>query len=54
MSMTRLYHNQGKQQEARTLLAEVYSKFTEGFDTTDLRDAQELLNQLSGFANTAQ
>jgi predicted ATPase len=47
MSMARLYQNQSKQQEARTLLAQTYSRFTEGFATTDLREAKALLDELS-------
>jgi hypothetical protein len=30
--MTRLWHDQGKRDEARQLLAPVYGWFTEGFD----------------------
>lgn len=47
MSLARLYQNQGKREEARDLLAQVYDKFTEGFDTVDVREAKELLNELS-------
>jgi predicted ATPase len=36
MSMARLWRDQGKQDEARDLLAPVYGWFTEGFDTFDL------------------
>ena len=46
MSLTRLYRNQGKQEEARTLLTRTYSSFTEGFTTTDLREAKALLDEL--------
>ena len=34
--------------EARTMLAEVYGWFTEGFDTKDLQEAKALLETLSG------
>jgi hypothetical protein len=37
---------QGKSKEARTLLAPIYSWFTEGFDTRDLKDAKLLLEEL--------
>jgi predicted ATPase/DNA-binding winged helix-turn-helix (wHTH) protein len=47
LSMARLYLNQSKREEARTLLARTYSRFTEGFATTDLREAKALLEQLS-------
>jgi predicted ATPase len=47
MSMARLWRDQGKRDEARELLAPVYSWFTEGFDTRDLKEAKALLEQLS-------
>ena len=47
MSLARLYQNQGKQEEARGLLARIYDSFTEGFETTDLREAKALLDALS-------
>jgi predicted ATPase len=43
-SLARLWQQQGKQAEAHELLAPIYSWFTEGFDTADLRDAQTLLS----------
>ena len=46
MSLSRLWHAQGKKTQAQQLLAEVYGWFTEGFDTTDLREAQALLAAL--------
>ena len=48
MSVARLYQNQGKQKQARVLLAEIYDRFTEGFDTVDLREAKAMLDKLSG------
>ena len=45
--LARLWQQQGKQAEARDLLAPVYDWFTEGFDTADLKDAEALLDQLS-------
>ena len=47
MSLARLWQQQGKQAEARTLLAPVYGWFTEGFDTADLQEAQALLKELA-------
>jgi class 3 adenylate cyclase/predicted ATPase len=47
MSMARLWRDQGKAQQARELLAPVYSWFTEGFDTLDLKEAKALLSALS-------
>ena len=46
-SLARLWQQQGKQVEARELLAPVYEWFTEGFDTADLKDAKTLLDKLS-------
>jgi hypothetical protein len=37
---------QARREEARTMLAEIYHWFTEGFDTADLKDAKELLDEL--------
>jgi predicted ATPase len=42
-SMARLWRDQGKLDEARDLLTPVYSWFTEGFDTLDLKGAKTLL-----------
>jgi class 3 adenylate cyclase/predicted ATPase len=47
MSLSRLWQQQGKRQEAHDLLAEVYAWFTEGFDTADLQDARSLLEELT-------
>ncbi|MEW6300348.1 MAG: hypothetical protein AB1671_21865, partial [Thermodesulfobacteriota bacterium] len=46
-SLVRLWQQQGKHHEARTMLADVYGWFTEGFDTKDLQAAKALLEQLS-------
>ena len=48
MSLSRLWQQQGKQAEARALLAPVYGWFTEGFDTADLQEAKALLAALEG------
>jgi predicted ATPase len=48
MSLSRLWQQQGKQAEARELLASVYGWFTEGFDTVDLQEAKTLLEELAG------
>ena len=34
-------------QDKRTMLAEIYGWFTEGFDTADLKEAKTLLNELA-------
>lgn len=47
MSLARLLDHQGRRDEARTLLAEIYGWFTEGFDTADLKDGKGLLEELS-------
>jgi predicted ATPase len=45
-SLARLWQSQGKCQAAYDLLKPVYDWFTEGFDTADLKDAKELLEEL--------
>jgi predicted ATPase len=45
-SLARLLNHQGQRQAARDLLAPVYDWFTEGFDTSDLRNARALLREL--------
>jgi predicted ATPase len=47
MSLARLLRDTGQRDEARTMLAEIYSWFTEGFDTADLKEAKALLDELS-------
>jgi len=47
MSLARLLTTQGRRDEARKMLAEIYNWFTEGFETADLKDAKALLDQLS-------
>jgi predicted ATPase len=46
MSLARLWRDQGKRDEAGSLLAPIYDWFTEGFDTPDLKEAKALLDQL--------
>jgi class 3 adenylate cyclase/tetratricopeptide (TPR) repeat protein len=46
-SLARLLTEEGKREEARTLLAEIHGWFTEGLDTPDLKDAKALLEELS-------
>lgn len=47
MSLSRLWQQQAKRQEAHELLAPIYDWFTEGFDTVDLQEAKALLDALS-------
>jgi tetratricopeptide (TPR) repeat protein len=47
MSLAQLLATQGRPDEARAMLAEIYGWFTEGFDTADLKDAKALLDELS-------
>jgi hypothetical protein len=47
MSLGRLWQQQGKRNEARRMLAEIYGWFTEGFDTKDLQEAKALLTALA-------
>jgi DNA-binding SARP family transcriptional activator/predicted ATPase len=48
VSLCRMWHSQGRVEEARQTLAEIYGWFTEGFDTADLREARGLLEEFSG------
>jgi adenylate cyclase len=47
MSLSHLLQKQGRGEEAGNLLREIYGWFTEGFDTTDLKEAKALLEELS-------
>jgi class 3 adenylate cyclase len=46
--LARLLAEQGERQQATDLLAPVYGRFTEGFDTPDLMEAEALLDELRG------
>jgi predicted ATPase len=46
-SLARLWRVQGKRNEARELLAPIYSWFTGAFDTPALQDAKALLDELT-------
>jgi predicted ATPase len=47
LSLSRLWQQQGKRAEAYDLLAPSYGWFTEGFDTADLQEAKDLLEELA-------
>src|SRR5262249_40906862 len=42
-SLARLLMNEGRREQACTILTDIYHSFTEGFDTPDLREARTLL-----------
>jgi hypothetical protein len=42
-----LWQQQGRAAAARQILEEIYSWFTEGFDTVDLKEAKALLEALT-------
>jgi predicted ATPase len=46
-SLARLLDKQGRRDEARAMLAEIYGWFSEGFATADLKDARALLDELN-------
>jgi predicted ATPase len=46
-SLARLLASQGRRDQARAMLADIYNWFTEGFDTADLKDAKALLEELA-------
>lgn len=45
-SLARLWRDQNRARAAREILAPVYDRFTEGFETTDLKAAEWLLDGL--------
>ncbi len=47
LSLVRLRMSQERRREARSLLAPVFDKFTEGFSIADVRDARALLDALA-------
>jgi predicted ATPase len=47
MSLARLWHRQGRRDEAHDELASVYNTFTEGFSTPDLVEAKAMLEGLA-------
>jgi len=46
-SLARLLSDQGRSADAIVLLQPVYDRFTEGFDTPDLKEAKALLEELT-------
>jgi hypothetical protein len=48
LSLSRLWQQHGKRDQARQLLTEVYSWFTEGFETPDLQEARAWLEASTG------
>ena len=47
MSLSRLWRDQNKIRQALELLGAIYQAFDEGFDTADLKEAKELIDELS-------
>jgi predicted ATPase len=46
-SLARLWQSHTRSEEARELLVPIYDRFTEGFDTRDLKAAKSLIDDLS-------
>jgi predicted ATPase len=46
-SLARLWHRQGRRDEAQSALEPIYNTYTEGFTTPDLMDAKTLLESLA-------
>jgi adenylate cyclase len=46
-SLAYLWQKQGKVDEARRVMVEIYGWFAEGFDTADLKEAKALLDELA-------
>jgi predicted ATPase/DNA-binding winged helix-turn-helix (wHTH) protein len=47
LSLCRRYHRDGLRREARVLLSPIYGRFIEGFETSDLRQAKALIDELA-------
>jgi tetratricopeptide (TPR) repeat protein len=47
ISLARLLRGTNRRDEARTMLGDIYSWFTEGFDLPDIKEAKALLDELS-------
>jgi predicted ATPase len=47
MNLARLRRDHGHRAKARELIAPIYGWFTEGFDTADLKEAKQLLDELA-------
>lgn len=47
MTMARVWGDRGKRQQAHDLLSPIWSSFTEGFDTLDLKQARSFLRELA-------
>jgi predicted ATPase len=47
ISLAQLLVSQDRRSEACSILGEIYGRFTEGFDTADLKEAKALLVELS-------
>ncbi len=45
ISLSRLWQSQGRSEEGKRVLNDIYQRFTEGFDTADLMAAKELLSR---------
>jgi tetratricopeptide (TPR) repeat protein len=45
-SLAHLLRDSGRHDEANSMLAEIYNWFTDGFDTRDLQEAKQLLDEL--------
>jgi tetratricopeptide (TPR) repeat protein len=54
LSLCRWLKRQGRSEEARQRLAEIYGWFSEGFETPDLQEARALLEELSLLATSPQ
>ena len=47
IDLAHLWQKQGRADEGRQMVKEIYAWFTEGFDTPDLREARELIGEAS-------
>ena len=47
MCIARLWHEQGRRQQAQDFLSPICNSFTEGFDTMHVKEAKALLEEIS-------
>ena len=53
-SLARVWHSQGRGDDARAVLTRVCDRFAEGFDTQDMRRAVTLLESVGGNRGTTR
>ena len=47
LSLSRLWQRHGEKRRAKNALARIYGRFTDGFDSPDLKNAERLLKEFA-------